>query len=179
MKSAIFQAALVVLGVVLAFAANEWRQSAAADRASAEALASIREELEANRGAVAASAAYHGQKLGLIAERSASGAPLAAVDFPRGFVSPATLSSAAWTSASETGALANLPYAEIVKFSRLYDMQAVYLNQTRAAGDIIYQRMFEAGPDSIPANASGLAGIIGAFRYREQALVEAYDAALR
>ncbi len=179
MKSAIFQAALVVLGVVLAFAANEWREAAAERREAHEALASIRDELAANRELAAASAAYHAEKLALIAERDAAGAALTLSDFPRGFISPATLSTAAWTSASETGALAHLDYAEIVELSRLYDMQTVYLNQTVTAGDIIYERMFDDGLAAIPANAEGLSGFIATFRYREEALVAAYDAALK
>ena len=179
MKSAIFQAILVVFGVVLAFAANEWREAAADRREAAEALAGIREELAANRAAAAASAAYHQEKLALIGERQAAGAALGVRDFPRGFISPATLSTAAWTSASETGALAHLDYREIVRLSRLYDMQTVYQNQTLTAGGIIYQRMFDDGLSSIPANGEGLAGFIATFLYREQALVEAYDAALK
>jgi type II secretory pathway pseudopilin PulG len=131
-KSAIFQAALVVFGVVLAFAANEWREAAADRRRAGEALTSIREELAANRDAAAASAAYHAEKLSLI-----------------------------------------------VELSSLYDMQTVYLNQTLTAGTIIYERMFDDGVGAIPANADGLSAFISTFRYREEALVAAYDAALK
>ncbi|MFN0025419.1 MAG: hypothetical protein ACKVS5_16125 [Parvularculaceae bacterium] len=177
MKSAAFQAILVVFGVMLAFAANEWREAAIEHRESGEALASIREELASNRAAAAASKTYHEQRLALIAERAATGEPLSLSDFPRGFISPATLSTAAWSSASETGALANTDYQEIVRLSRVYDMQAVYRDQTVTAGGIIFQRLFDQGVASIPKNAAGLEGVITSFLYRESALIEAYDKA--
>jgi hypothetical protein len=178
MKSAIFQAVLVVLGVILAFGANEWREGDIKRREAAEALASIREELAANREAAASSAAYHAEKLTLIGERRGAQAPLALQDFPKGFISPATLSTAAWTSAAETGALANLDYKVILDLARLYDMQEVYHNQSLTAGDIIYERMFDDGIASIPANPAGLSAFISTFLYREQALVKAYDETL-
>ncbi len=177
MKSAFFQAVLVVFGVILAFAANEWREAAAERREAAEALSSVREELAGNRAAALASKTYHEERLALIAERAAAGGSLSVRDFPRGFIAPATLSTAAWSSAAESGALANMDYAEIVKLSRLYDLQAVYRDQTVTAGSIIFQRMFDGGVANIPANANGLEAFIGASLYREQGLNETYDSA--
>lgn len=58
-RSAFLEAMFVVLGVVLALAANEWRQGRADHRQSEQALASITEELKANREAIAASMEYH------------------------------------------------------------------------------------------------------------------------
>jgi hypothetical protein len=177
-KGAVFQSLLVVFGVVLAFAANEWREAAAERREARIALEVIKEELSANRAAALASAAYHQERLALIEERARTGAGVELRDFPRGFLNPATLSTAAWTSAAETGSLANIEYDEIVRLSRIYEMQRAYRDETFTATGIIYQRMFDEGVESVPKNATGLVGLISAFLYREQALVKAYDSAL-
>jgi hypothetical protein len=56
----LLEAAFVVLGVVLALGANEWRKSYVDRRNAEAALASIREELQANRTVVGESFDYHG-----------------------------------------------------------------------------------------------------------------------
>src|SRR5262249_48497316 len=96
--SAIFQAVLVVLGVLLGFAVTEWQANAREQSEAQHALASIIEELGANRAAVVESLTYHEQKLAAMLEAQKANAKPDIRMFDRGFVSPAQVSDAAWTS---------------------------------------------------------------------------------
>ncbi len=174
-SSALFEAFFVVLGVLLALGANEWRQTRV-DRAHARnALSAITEELRANRDAVQASREYHEGRLGAIYGALGSGTPLKPADFPRGFVGPAQVFQTAWDAASETGALADLDYATLLTLSRVYESQDRYEMQARTVGQVIYTQIFHEGTDSVVAKGENLAAIIGTFLYRETQLIAHYD----
>ena len=177
-KSALFEATFVVLGVILALAANEWRQARADQEASRRALAAILEEIQANRDAVAVAMEYHHGLIAMLtAEHENEWTPTPS-QFPRGFISPARTSRTAWDSASETGVLAKLDYANVVELSRVYAQQERYEFQARSVGEIIYGAIFHGGAEGIAHNHRNLASIIGSFIYRERELLEIYDEAL-
>src|SRR5690554_1277751 len=105
-KGILLEAFLIMLGVAAALAADEWREDAGNRRHAAAALASIREELAANRAAVASSVRYHlhlSDTLGrLLRQAPPGGAGGPYPDgrlFPRGFVGPASTLSTAWEAA--------------------------------------------------------------------------------
>lgn len=178
MGSALFQGALVVFGVLLGFLITEW-QSDQARRAEANlALDSIIEEIAANRDAIAAAQAYHGEHIELINEALAEESPLDIRSFPRGFIAPAQTANAAWTSASETGALSHLPFDKVLALSRVYSQQAAYQQQQATVSTVLYTNLFEGGAEGIARQATGLRAIISAFHYREQQLADAYASAL-
>lgn len=172
MGSAIFQGLLVVLGVVLGFLITEW-QSGQARRADARhALVGILEEVAANREAIAAASAYHAGKAALLDAAAGARPDLGAFD--RGFVAPAQVSAAAWSTAGETGALANLPFDQVLALSRVYSQQAAYTQQQATVAAVIYPELFERGPQGILDHATGLRSIIDTFLYRERQLEAAY-----
>lgn len=176
--SALFQGALVVFGVLLGFLITEW-QSDQARRAEANlALDSIIEEIAANRDAIAVAQAYHGEHIELIDKALTEGSPLDIRSFPRGFIAPAQTANAAWTSASETGALSHLPFDKVLALSRVYSQQAAYQQQQATVSTVIYTNLFEGGAEGIARQATGLRAIISAFHYREQQLADAYASAL-
>jgi hypothetical protein len=177
-KSALFEATFVVLGVVLALAANEWRQARADQRESERALAAILEELESNRDAVAESLEYHSNLLGLLNADHAEGWSPEPQHFNRGFIFPARISHTAWESASETGALTKTDLEIVIKLSDAYAMQERYEAQARSAGEIIYGEIFRNGVPAIVRNYRNLASTIATFVYREQELMAAFDATL-
>ena len=72
-----------------------------------------------------------------------------------------------------------MEYQNIIGLSRLYDMQSTYNDQTVTAGEIIYRQIFEEGTDSVADNTKGVQSFIATFLYREDALIDAYDAALK
>ena len=178
-RSALFEALFVVLGVVLALGANEWRQ-ARNDRALAEqALQSIREEMALNRAAVQEAVAYHGfliDTLRTLVQRQAP--PPSARLFYRGFVDPAPVIATAWTTATNTDAVSHMAYEDVLVVSRVYDEQEAYEVQGRAAGDVIYEQLYARGTDGIAENYRNLLSVIYTFQYREAQLVAVYDSAL-
>jgi hypothetical protein len=176
--SAIFQGALVVLGVILGFLVTEWQADAGRRAAANQALHSILEEIAANRDSVAAARAYHEQKIAVLDAAARDNTPPDIRAFDRGFVSPAQVSAAAWTTAGETGALSNLPFDQVLALGRVYGQQSAYLTQQATVSSVIYAEIFERGPAGILQHATGLRGILNTFQYREKRLEEAYGKAL-
>lgn len=176
--SALFQGALVVLGVVLGFLVTEWQADAGRRADAHHALASILEEIAANRDSVSAAHAYHDDKIAVLDAAAKAGAQPDIRAFDRGFVSPAQVSNAAWTAASEAGALGHLPFDQVLALGRVYSQQAAYTQQQSTVASVIYGELFERGPTGIMQHAGGLRSIISTFLYREQQLATAYDKAL-
>lgn len=176
--SALFQGALVVLGVILGFLVTEWQADAGRRADARHALVSILEEIAANRDSIAAAHAYHDDKIAVLDAAAKASAPPDIRAFDRGFVAPAQVSNAAWTAASEAGALANLPFDQVLALGRVYGQQAAYTQQQATVASVIYGELFERGPAGIMQHAGGLRSIIATFLYREQQLEAAYDKAL-
>ena len=88
LRSAFFEAVFVVFGVVLALAANEWRQEVKAQERAESALDSMKLELQTNLDLVVASRNYHesqAEKLqGMIAQKQTPSMR----DFPKGYIHP-------------------------------------------------------------------------------------------
>lgn len=176
--SAIFQAVLVVLGVMLGLAVTEWQANAREQDEAQHALSGIIEEIGANRTAVVEARTYHQDKLAAMVEAQKSNTKLDFRTFDRGFVAPAQVSSAAWTSASEVGALAHLPFDEVLSLSKVYAQQSAYMQQQATVSSVIYNEIFARGTEGMLDHAAGLRSIISTFQYREQQLEAAYAAAI-
>lgn len=173
-----FEAAFVVLGVVLALAANEWRQARVQAHEARDAITEIIAELDANRAAVAQSMAYHSTLLDTLQTYEAPDQRPSIRLFPRGFIAPASIFSTAWTSASETGALTHADFADVLHLSRAYALQEDYTEQASNIGQLIYQDLYRGGTTSILGNYRNLTILIMTFVYREQELLETYDRTL-
>lgn len=132
----LIEAFFVLVAVVLAFAVDQWREerelagrALEARRAIVAELASNREELrDARRELDTALAA-------LAAAQSAVPEPSAAPARRELAVnlSLALLSSAAWRTAQATEASRRLDYAWLLSVSRVYELQAMYLDAQWAA----------------------------------------------
>ncbi len=114
LRSASLEAAFVVFGVVVALAANEWRQDVKAQELADAALVTIVAELETNLELVRASRDYHQSTVGMMQEKMKTGETVAASDFPRGFINPAWVTDTAWGVAQETGVLADFDYETLL-----------------------------------------------------------------
>lgn len=175
---AVFEATFVVLGVVLALAANEWRQHREERRRASVATSAIAAELRANRAALLAASAYHSELLdSLRATRSTSWRPSPFM-FPRGFVAPAQLSSTAWQSAADAGVVEHMPYQAVLRLSRAYAVQNRYEHQAQSIGEIIYAELYRSGVEGVTGNYRNLGNLIGSFLYRERQLIAVYDTTL-
>lgn len=176
--SALLEAGFVVLGVVLAFAVNEWREAEEDREQAAAALDSVVEEVRSNRDAVAAAKEYHVGLLTRLRQVHEAGEEPTIGDFPQGFIAPATPFRTAWESAADTGALADLPYDTVLRLSRLYAEQDRYVHQAQTAGEVIYAELLDVGGFGIVEKHAQLPFFIATFSFRERELLNSYDAAL-
>ena len=179
-KPVLLEAFFVVMGVVLALAANEWRQSLADDRRARTALGTIREEVAQNRRAVLEAVTYHlalSDSLRAFRPAAPGDAPSGAL-FSRGFVAPATVLSTAWQTATATDAISHMPYDTVLRVSRLYESQHSYTVQAEQVGSVIYGALFHDGYDAMRHRYPNLLSLVSTFWYRECQLLARYDETL-
>jgi len=175
---ALFEASFVVLGIVLAYLANEWREKRVHRQDAAAARNAILAELSQNRDTARASLTYHTALLDTLGKlRRANSAPTMGV-FSRGFMMPAQLSATAWEVASQTGALNHMAFADMLRFSHVYSEQRRYDTQSAGVSSVIYAELYCAGPMEMATSGTGIASLIGTFQYRERSLVALYDSVL-
>lgn len=171
----LLEAFFVVLGVSLALAGSEWRSGANARAHARDARAMIVEELEANAAELERSRAYHGallDTLGTLARQP--DAEVSPALFREGFVRPARLLSTAWDAARATDALAEMPYDDVLDFSRLYAQQARYERTALETAGVLYRDLMDYGASGVAARFRNLLSIISAMHYTEASLTETY-----
>ena len=181
-RAILLEAVFVVLGVVLALAANEWRESASNRREATTALRSVREELGANRATVLESATYHiaisDSLFGRMRRPPADAEVPDARLFSRGFIHPARVLHTAWDAATATEAIRHMRHRDVLTIARIYALQENYAKQGEIVGTIIYNNLFEQGTGGIVRNYRNLASIVSTFWYRECELLLSYDSAM-
>lgn len=175
---ALFEASFVVLGIVLAYLANEWREKRVHRQDAEAARAAIVAELKENRNAAASSFTYHRGLLDTLGALQRANIPATIRVFTRGFMSPAQLGATAWEVAAQSGALNHMAYSEMLRFSHVYAEQRRYDAQTAGVSSVIYSELFRMGPMEMARAGIGLSSLIGTFEYRERGLVALYDSVL-
>ena len=173
LRHIILESFLIALGVVLALFGQQWRAGREARAVAQTALSSIRSELVQNRERLAESAEYHTAKIELIqgyftraaTEPDAHPSPR---DFERGFIAPAQLLEVAWQTARETDALRKLPYEDLLSIAAIYQAQEAYRIQAERSGELIYQDIYEVGPDGLARKYRSVYTLLYAFLYRER-----------
>jgi hypothetical protein len=181
-RSILLEASFVTLGVLLALAADEWRESYNQRRHAATALASVREEIEANHKAVRESLDYHmgvSNALRAFTQQARQG-DVAAPRYPdsrifsQGFVKPASLLYTAWEAANATNAVSHMAYTDVLALGRIYEQQRYYEKQSEHVGQLIFATLFHEGFQGMVQNYANLSVIVRAFSFRECQLLEAY-----
>lgn len=175
-RQAFFEAAFVVLGVALAYAANEWRQNKADQVQAQQALAGIVEELESNRSKIDASYQYHDQLfrqlLSLAQEQEMPEIGL----FSKGFIHPSAVFESAWETAKTTGASRQFDYPTTLTINHIYVLQQRYQKQGEIVGNLLYEDLYRSGRNAILGRH--LLDVISTFLWKEKELLEAYDEAI-
>lgn len=121
---AAFEAALIVFGLLLAMALNEWREARHQQARLGQALALLVDELKFNQRSIESpdTLAHHRGLLAryrdLASKDDAAGEPI----FESG-VHVATLRDAAWRTLSAPENIARVPYEQIVVLADLYQEQ--------------------------------------------------------
>jgi len=123
----VFEAALIVLSILLALAVNQWQDARRERRLADQAIASFRQELTANRRRLRELAPYHqhirDEMLRLDSAHAVNSfSDLGKVGGFRGF-RPAFLLETAWRTAIATGALTHIDYPTANALSTTYTLQ--------------------------------------------------------
>ena len=179
----VLESFFVMLGVLLALIADEWRQNHDDEQRADRALTSVIDELARNRKAVAQSLDYHLEitsRLRQFEEQLQSGQTTASTPdgtlFKAGFLHPAALTSTAWDSAKATDAVSHMPYERVLELAQVYDDQRSYADQSHEVEQLIFAKLFNEGFDGMLRNHANLLTVASTFWFRECRLLHEYDA---
>ncbi|MEM1054200.1 MAG: hypothetical protein AAGI52_01635 [Bacteroidota bacterium] len=167
------QAVLIVFGVVVGLALNEWREGQAERARTDRVLAALADEIRENRDGVAETAAYYGEMaqaaLRIEASRG-SDAPLdlGSVEGYRGDTGPSLLRGA-YDAAIATGALLNVEIGLATKLASVYSFQEAF------AENLALNQLTQL-PN--PARAEIVKWRAGSIYQNGLTLTESYDEAL-
>ncbi|MBN2171945.1 MAG: hypothetical protein JW819_11570 [Candidatus Krumholzibacteriota bacterium] len=133
---------LIVLGVLLGLAANEWRVERDNHQRAKSALDYISRELDVNRQQIAGLIDYHRALNDSLTALTAGGAASVTFDdlrraMPQGFAVP-LIQSNAWDVARSTGAVENMELRTAILLSRVYDLQDFYRGKLERVADNLY-----------------------------------------
>jgi hypothetical protein len=170
---------LIVLGALLALAADEWREGRERSRRAQLAVGAIRAELEANLAMVEEARALHIRMRdtlrGYVSRREL---PPPRV-YGGGVVRPAPVTATAWDAARETGVLAELPYALVLRIAPVYEAQARYRTLTDGVVREMTTDVMRLGFEPVLRDrAAQIAALDEDFSNRELAMAERYRRAL-
>ncbi len=177
--SALRDVVLVVLGALLALAADEWREGRERARRGELALEAIRTELQSNLRLVEEARAHH------LRVRDTLRAYVVRRELPPprvylgGVFNPAPVTATAWEAAREAGVLAELPYAVVLRVAPVYETQARYRSATDGVLREILNDIMRLGFEAtLRDRAAQFAGLDEDFSNRELVLADRYREAL-
>jgi hypothetical protein len=177
----IFEAALILLGLLGGFALNEWQGARDRRERAAVVLSAIRSELEANRKLMEQAVTYNTEVVGRLRklrDEGATEAPLGT--YPQGLISSPTLTSAAWTSAEAGGVVSDLPVATGLALARVYETQRVYMDAMAELLNMLFaSRLASTAPGRASIDPQRVTGILSDYAGRGRNLVGHYNAALK
>lgn len=128
---------LVLLGAALAFAGESVRDARNRRAQANEALTSIREELQRNAGLIVRAQAHHRALVDTLEKLAAAHRVPDVGIYSNGMFNPAPVTSVAWQSARESGALGNLSLAVVLGIAPVYETQERYRSLADAMGAAI------------------------------------------
>jgi hypothetical protein len=173
---------LIVLGVVLGLAANEWRVASRQRRDAEDLLEQIASEIRRNQTQIQEIVAYHEavaetlRALLLKADRE-PGFSISYVEMheamPRGFVVP-LMATDAWQLARTTGAVRHMDRQIALTLARLYAAQAFYQKKLDRIGDNLYIAR-NMDPEAVRGLVLALGALANDIVIQERRLLEAYE----
>jgi hypothetical protein len=170
----------VVLGVVLALAANAWHDQRTHAAEAHEAMVAIRNELAINDSALHVKLTYHramqDSLTALLARTKTREVPggQRAIENWSG-LQPSQLLDDAWQTARSTQAIQYVPYEVVVRLSRTYAMQQRITDLNRAFFAAVYTPEFATGG---VAALAAMGSYLSDLSSNEGHLLEQYDAEL-
>jgi type II secretory pathway pseudopilin PulG len=131
---AVFEAVLIVLGLLAALVVDGWRDARERSQRTQAALASIRQELEANRSAIAEAIGNYKEVMAALKESARTGRR-----YERGILRPSTpLSSVAWEAARDAAITNDMDHATLMTLGRVYGTLEGYRAEVRLFSNYLY-----------------------------------------
>jgi hypothetical protein len=157
---------VIIMGVLVALAANEWRESRADDTLVATVLTAVRAEVAANREELGRAIALREQQIEDV--RNGEGVSLQA-----GF-----LRDAAWGTAQATGAAALLDFRVASALSEIHESHLDYQRTVDSARELIYFAevlgpLFLENPS--PEDFRGFTSVLSDMLEQERGLLALYE----
>lgn len=176
----------IVLAVLLALFANDWREARSESRRVDRALVSLQQEVTRNLEDVQRAHAHHGAvraDIEAFAQAHPDPSPealdsllTALYERPGGTTATARVVGAAWRTAEATGTLGAMDHAYVFALSDVYEAQAAYLATTQAMNSSILESLFQ--PVESEAFARGIYEVVNTLWWKEYHLIDLYEAAL-
>lgn len=179
---AAFEATLILLGLLGAFALDEWQDARARGARVETLMTAVRAELEANLKAQEEAAAYNTEVAERIWEQATSGVTfIPDGTFSRGILNTQQLTSAAWATAQNDASLSDIAVDRLLLLANVYDRQADYEASVSALLNNLYASILQA--DSVMrvdgiSEPLRIGGLLRDNAARGQRLVAAYRATL-
>jgi hypothetical protein len=169
---AIFEATLIVFGLVGAFLVDEWRDSRERRVQVSTALRSIRTELQANRGALQLFVARNDEVIKALRQSASSG-----VRYEHGILASFPASSIAWSATRDAGTASDIDHDTLMALGRAYESVAGIARERQVFLDYAYTSF--GGPASLRDNPLGLAGWLNDMVQHAQGAQRDVEAALK
>ena len=168
---AVFEAGLIVLGLVGALLIDEWRDTRQRTQRVQNALESVTAELQGNRDALDQSIANNQQLITTLRESEKTGAP-----YQGRILYRAGLTSTAWEAVRDAGVTSDIPYALLMSLGGAYSAQAAYVEEVGVLSTYLYTH---DGPQSLRDNPERLAGWLSDLTGRANRVRARIDEALK
>ncbi|MFQ5770628.1 MAG: hypothetical protein ACE5HX_08835 [bacterium] len=141
----LLEVVLIIIGVLLGLAANQWRVARMDRTLAQDALRYIADEIRDNQTKVDSLIPYHTKVRDSIRELSALNlrkkVEISMTDLlkamPKGFAVP-LLETTGWQLANRTGAINHMDYELAVRLSKLYNLQEFYQRKLDKISDNLY-----------------------------------------
>jgi hypothetical protein len=131
---AVFEASLIVLGLVGALLIDEWRDERERRARLETAMASIRAELEENRKAVATRLARNERLIADLRVLATAGRT-----YEGGLIRPGLpISDVVWEASQDAGITADIPLDQLITLGRVYGALADYRSEMAAFSEQLY-----------------------------------------
>lgn len=179
---AAFEGTLILLGLLGAFALDEWQDTRAREVRVGALLSAIHAELDANLRQHEQASAYNSE----VAERiwtegtkDVEFVPQSA--YPRGLFIGPELTSAAWVAAQNDPAMSDVPIEKILMLARVYEMQRNYVDDFNTLANNMYAVLLQTDNNfRLDALAQPLrfGAVLRDYAGRGRRLVESYRAVL-
>lgn len=178
-----YEAALILIGLLGAFALDEWQDARSRTVRVDALIAAVRAELEANLRQHEEASAYNIEVAERVWDEATKGAeyvPQSA--FPRGLFIGPELTSAAWATAQNDVVLSDVPIEKTLMLARVYELQRNYVDDFNALANNLYARLLERDDGVFKIDALGeplrIGGVLRDYAGRGGRLVDQYRAAL-